>query len=156
MKYEFHTYNAGELWETRWHHVVLTKDEVDRLFLNSNEAARCWKRNGGNWQRYSGQYGEVLRPDVDAWLRENCGHRGGEVWECDRFYYPHEQLPELARGRAEWLKKFVCYPDRDGAYETHGWDVHTTHEPGFRRSISFRDENGQGKIKATIFAMLFM
>lgn len=156
MKYEFHIHHAEELWETRWHSVLFTKDEVERLFLNADAASRCWRRNGGQWQRSSARYGEILRPDIDAWMRENCGHRSGEVWECDRYYYPHEKLPELPTGLMNWRKHFICYPDRDGSYYTHGWNFGETHEPGYRRFISFRDNEGHGKVLATIFAMMFM
>jgi hypothetical protein len=159
MKYEFVTYDPGEIWETSWHLVLLTKDEVDRLFLGNPDTTNCWQRKGGDWIRCSSNsYGEILRPEVDEWLRENCGHEARQIWECDRFYYPHETLPELPKSgsRQAWKERFICYPDRDGTYESGGWSVSITHQPGFRRKIAFRDNNGEGQIKATLFAMLFM
>ena len=115
--------HVGE-WET-WHTLYLGSEEASRLFLSANEHAQCWRRNGGDWQRCSGESYRVLRPEVNEWIRSVAGYGHGEVWECDRTYYPHETLPELPKsgGRAAWLERFVCYPDRDLTYSGYGWDA---------------------------------
>jgi hypothetical protein len=154
--------NIGE-WET-WHHLYLTGSETERAFLTANESYGCWRRNGGNWQRYNGGYASVLRPEVDTWMRSAAGHSTGEVWECDRIYYEHETPPELPTGGGvrEWRERFICYPDRDRRYNTYAWTAgrYNGDKRGIRSYVGFQEGFIRGPHKAehlpVIFAMLFL
>lgn len=155
MKCEVH---KGE-YET-WHCLYLSTEEADRICLTQGEATRCHKRNGGNWVRHDPR-DPVLKPEVDAWLREVAGHPRGETWECDRIYYPDEVLPELPSGGwGGWIKHFKCYVDETGSYYGYGWDFQSVNKGrGAQYMVAFHE----GFIKhhkienlPTIFAMLFL
>jgi hypothetical protein len=157
MKCEIHTAD-GETW----HILYLSDEEANRICLPQSEAAHCHKRNGGNWVRHDTR-DRVLKPEVDAWLREVAGHRLGEIWECDRIYYPDEVLPELPRGgHGGWIKHFRNYVDENRSYYAYGWDFDRNSAIASiseRYMVCFHE----GFIKhhkienlPTIFAMLFL
>ena len=126
--------------------------EDTRIFLSRTETWHCHHRNGGEWRRSDSM--PIVRREIDLWLRANFGHKNGETWECDRFYYPEEALPELPSpgGRSHWKAKFKCWPDEHGRYHTHGWD---TVRGGIEIKCPDNDPEA-GLRKAVIFKMLFL
>lgn len=118
-----------------WHVVYLNRAERDRLLLSSNECCQGWRRDGSEWKRANP--GLYLKKEVDEWVRANAGHGAGEIWECDRFYYPDEERPVLPRGRGGYLQQFKEHKDH-----TYGWSLGKVWSPlapkGHPVAISFR------------------
>ena len=73
------------------------------FFMDAADVTLCHRRNGGTWQNAEWN-SRIIIPQVFFWLRENIGYATYECWDCDRYYYPGEPLPELPTGmRAEWI-----------------------------------------------------
>lgn len=157
MEFKTVTFNKNEPWARDWHFLYLTKEEAARVFVDYNGVANLWRRDGGNWRRaYPDSYC-VLRYEIDMWMRGMIGHMEGEVWECDRYYHPHEKLPELPKGggRGAWKAVFRCWPDEKGmTIDNADWSCggHVDiQNPKRRAFIRFADKD-----MAALFATLFL
>lgn len=147
-------------WDTL-HYLRLTRSESQRVFLDSNESSKVWRRNGGEWVRFRGISYTVLKPEIDQWLRATVGHRDGETWECDRYYYPDEELPELPKSgnRSAWKERFICYEDREHPDHANKWSAARRVAEGFHTTISFfegRSGHHPAERLPLIFALMFL
>lgn len=148
--------DRGEAWETTWFHLYLNRIESKIAFLDPNDASKGYRRDrnrrpaerGGmsDWTCGSYESYSYLKRELHDWLRVKLGPPEGEVWECDRFYYPGEELPEIPTigTRAEFKKVFKCWPDEYGTMHDYArWTMGkyiNTYDRESRTFVAFRDE----------------